>query len=173
VTQNVDGLHLRAGNSLERTYQIHGNIDFMRAAHDRDARVFPLPAALGEHWERGRAIGAEQRALLVSPFDGSPARPHVLWFDESYDERHFRYQSTLAAVARATLVIVVGTSGATNLPSQIVQHAYARRVPLLVINRDPSPFSQLAQRSPAGRFYRGAAGDSLPAVLTAIAASIA
>ena len=30
VTQNVDGLHLRAGNSLEKTYQVHGNIDFMR-----------------------------------------------------------------------------------------------------------------------------------------------
>jgi NAD-dependent deacetylase len=173
VTQNVDGLHLRAGNSAERTYQIHGNIDFMRAVHDRDPRVFPLPAALGEHWERGRAIGAEQRALLISPFDGSPARPHVLWFDESYDERHFRYQSALAAVARAALVIVVGTSGATNLPAQIVQHAYTQGVPLLVINRDPSPFSELAQRSPVGHFYQGTASEALPALAAAIVASIA
>jgi NAD-dependent deacetylase len=172
VTQNVDGLHLRAGNSADRTYQIHGNIDFMRAVHDRDPRVFPLPAALGEHWERGRAIGPEQRALLVSPFDGSPTRPHVLWFDESYDERHFRYESTLAALSRASLVIVVGTSGATNLPSQIVQHAYGQRVPLLVINRDPSPFSELAQRSPVGHFYRGDASAALPALAAAIAASI-
>jgi len=28
ITQNVDGLHLRAGSSPGRTYQIHGNIDF-------------------------------------------------------------------------------------------------------------------------------------------------
>jgi NAD-dependent deacetylase len=110
---------------------------------------------------------------LVSPCDGSPARPHALWFDESYDERHFRYRSALAAVARATLVIVVGRSGATNLPAQIVQHAYAQRVPLLVINRDPSRFSELAQRSAVGHFYQGAASESLPALAAAIAASIA
>src|SRR5690606_22392762 len=30
ITQNVDGLHLRAGNSPERTYAIHGMIDFFR-----------------------------------------------------------------------------------------------------------------------------------------------
>ena len=32
VTQNVDGLHLRAGAPQERTYEIHGNIDFMRCS---------------------------------------------------------------------------------------------------------------------------------------------
>jgi NAD-dependent deacetylase len=32
VTQNVDGLHGRAGSSAARTYQIHGNIDFCRCA---------------------------------------------------------------------------------------------------------------------------------------------
>ena len=30
ITQNVDGLHLQAGNSPQRTFQIHGNISFMR-----------------------------------------------------------------------------------------------------------------------------------------------
>lgn len=30
LTQNVDGLHLRAGSPLERTWQIHGNIGFER-----------------------------------------------------------------------------------------------------------------------------------------------
>ena len=34
VTQNIDNLHLRAGNSPERTFQIHGNIFFMRCAEE-------------------------------------------------------------------------------------------------------------------------------------------
>jgi NAD-dependent deacetylase len=164
VTQNVDGLHLRAGNTSARTFQIHGNLDYMRALHDRDDAIFPVPGELGAGWERGRPIGPEERALLVSPVDGTPTRPHVLWFDESYDERHFRFQSTLAAVERAALVVVVGTAGATNLPSMIVDRSHQRQIPLLVINRDPSPFSELAEASPQGLFIQASAGDLLPAL---------
>lgn len=163
VTQNVDGLHLRAGNTLERTYQIHGNIDFMRSLDDADVRCYPLPLEIGEHWERGRAIGDRERALLVCP-DGSAARPHVLWFDESYDEERFRFQSSLDAAERASLVIVVGTSGATTLPAMIVQRAIERHTPLLVINQDPSPFSELAARMPTGCFLQGSAGETSPTV---------
>lgn len=165
VTQNVDGLHLRAGNSLERTYQIHGNIDYMRSIDDRDPRIWPLPEALGERWERGKAIGARERELLVCPHDGSPARPHVLWFDESYDEERFRFRSTLEAVEEAAILIVVGTSGATNLPTMMVRRAFERRVPLLVVNRDPSPFSELAERSAKGRFVQGSAATVLPSLV--------
>jgi NAD-dependent deacetylase len=161
VTQNVDGLHLRAGNSLARTYQIHGNIDFMRSIDDDDVRCYPLPEALGEAWERGKAIGARERALLVCP-NGRPARPHVLWFDEMYDEERFRFESSLAAVERAGLVIVVGTSGATNLPSMIVRRAVERGIALLVINQDPSPFSEIATRIPTGHFLQGSAAALLP-----------
>jgi NAD-dependent deacetylase len=162
VTQNVDGLHLRAGNSALRTYQIHGNIDYMRSLDDADARIYPLPKELGERWDRGRAIGDAQRALLVCPHDGSPARPHVLWFDESYDEARFKLHSTLEGVGRAGLVVVVGTSGATNLPSMVVQTARQRRIPLLVINRDPSPFSDIAAQALHGHFVQGPAGEVLP-----------
>lgn len=161
VTQNVDGLHLRAGNTLARTYQIHGNIDFMRSLDDDDVRCYPLPAELGEQWERGKPIGERERALLVSP-NGRPARPHVLWFDETYDEERFRFESSLAAAERANLVVVVGTSGATNLPSMIVRRAVERGTALLVINQDPSPFSEIATRIPTGHFIQGSAAALLP-----------
>jgi NAD-dependent deacetylase len=162
ITQNVDGLHLRAGNSTARTFQIHGNIDYMRSLNNDDPAIFPLPKGIGEHWERGRALRSEHKALLVCPHDGSPARPHVLWFDETYDEERFRFQSTLSALERASLVVVIGTSGATNLPSMIVHRTAQRDVPLLVINRDPSPFSSMAQRIKHGHFTQGPAAEVLP-----------
>jgi NAD-dependent deacetylase len=165
----VDGLHLRAGNTLERTYQIHGNIDFMRSIDDRDVRCFPLSIELGDVWEKGRAIGAHERQLLRCP-NGSPARPHVLWFDESYDEPLFRYQSTLRAAEGASLVVVIGTSGATTLPMRVVQRAVQRDVPLLIINRDPSVFSEMAVQSTSGHFIEGSAAEALPTVVDVILA---
>src|SRR5262249_36780178 len=97
VTQNVDGLHLRAGSTRARTYEIHGNIDFMRCAGECVPDLFAIPEGIDLSWPRGRALAAAERALLVCPRCGGRARPHVLWFDESYDERRFRYESTLAA----------------------------------------------------------------------------
>ncbi len=42
VTQNVDGLHIRAGNSPARTYQIHGSIDHARCGVACSRQVWPL-----------------------------------------------------------------------------------------------------------------------------------
>jgi hypothetical protein len=43
---------------------------------------------------------------------------------------------------------------------------------LLVLNRDPSPFSELAGRAQSGRFHQGAAGEVLPALLDVLLQSI-
>ncbi|MFC2172386.1 NAD-dependent deacetylase, partial [Acidobacteriota bacterium] len=41
ITQNVDGLHLRAGNSPTLTYQIHGNIFSMRCSRECSREIYP------------------------------------------------------------------------------------------------------------------------------------
>lgn len=172
VTQNVDGLHLRAGSSPERTYQIHGNIDFMRPVRpQRDGpHIVPLPDAIPVAWARDRALDDAERALLT--VDGHPARPHVLWFDETYDEAHFRFDSSLEAAARTPLLFVVGTAGTTNLPLHIGAIAARRGAPAIVVNAEPNPFSEAVERSGVGVFLRGTAGELVPALAERLARAV-
>lgn len=155
ITQNVDGLHLRAGNTLARTYQIHGNIDFMRCPEE-EPHLREVPLAIGEDWGKDTPFDDRARALLSCCRRGL-ARPHVLWFDESYDEPLFRFESSLRAAARAALLIVVGTSGQTNLPLQVGAMVARRGAPMIVINQDESPFSRFAEESASGYFAQGSA----------------
>ena len=171
VTQNVDGLHLRAGQSPARTFQIHGNIDFCRCRAGCAPAVRPLPAALPEDWPAGRALTDAERPLLRCVC-GASLRPHVLWFDESYDEPLYRYRSALRAAEEAAALVVVGTSGATTLPARMCELVAARGAPLIVVDPEPTIFSELAERSARGRFLRGPAAALVPALVDQIAAAI-
>ena len=166
VTQNVDGLHLRSGNHLERTWQIHGNLEFARCALGCDLPPWPLPEAIPVDWPKDRPLDPDTAASLRCP-NGCLARPHVLWFDECYDEVHFRFDSSLAIAGAASLLIIVGTSGATNLPLQMALRARDAGVPLLVIDPESNPFTRLAEEG-FGGFLRGTAGHWVPAVCEAL-----
>jgi NAD-dependent deacetylase len=168
VTQNVDGLHLRAGNTLDRTYQIHGNIDFMRCTKECLSAPVPMPDGVEVAWQKGRALSDPELELLRCPSCGAMARPHVLWFDESYDEPNFRFQSSIEAARLASLVIVVGTTGATTLPMHVGTIAAQRGVPMIVVNPEPNPFSALVQRTGVGAFLAGTAGDWVPKLVDAL-----
>ncbi len=162
ITQNVDGLHLRAGNSEARTYQIHGNIDYLRCEDEHPAILRPVPLEIGEDWDKDTPFSDRARELLSCCEGGQLSRPHVLWFDESYDEENFRFESSLAAAVRAALLVVIGTSGQTNLPIQIGSVVARRGAPMIVINQDESPFSRFAQNTSKGLFIQGSAGEHLP-----------
>ncbi len=168
ITQNVDGLHLRAGNSLERTYQIHGNIDYMRCPTARGEEIRPSPDEL-LGWQKGQPLDDRARELLRP--DGRWARPHVLWFDETYDEEHYRFESSLMAAQGCALLIVIGTSGATNLPMQIGAMVAQRPAPLVAVNPEPSPFTQMAERLPHGHFVAGTAGAVVPELVAELVAA--
>lgn len=152
VTQNVDGLHLRAGSSLERTWQIHGNIDFMRCSRECGS-LTEVPD------------GVEDWTLLRCPACGAPARPHVLWFDECYDEARYRFESSLNAAADANLLLVVGTAGATNLPNQMAGLALQTGAAFVDVNPDDNVFAQAARRYPRGFAARAKSGDALPGIV--------
>lgn len=165
VTQNVDGLHLRAGSTLERTRQIHGNIHFMRCAGGCGVAPLPVPDSLTLEWERHRSIGDDEWRRLCCPNCHGRTRPHVLWLDECYDETHYHFESSMQAAMTASLLIVVGTSGATNLPMRIGLVAAARRIPTIVINQEPNPFSHLVHERGNGWFLEGLATQLVPPIV--------
>ena len=170
VTQNVDGLHARAGSSRNRTYQIHGNIHFMRCAGAHGDEIVAMP-------DEVPGLGPEDplpeptRGLLRCARCDGWARPHVLWFDEYYDEEVYRFESSLAAAAAAAVLVTAGTSGNTNLPNQMV--AVARRAGALLIDINPeeNPFGRVAQGAD-GICLRGSACEELPRLGAAIASAL-
>jgi NAD-dependent deacetylase len=111
-----------------------------------------------------------ERAALACPRCGGWLRPHVLWFDEYYDEENYRMDSALGAAERADLLLVVGTSGATNLPMQIGRIAFLRGAALVDVNPEENPFAELAERSERGFFARGSACERLPEIVAALGA---
>ncbi len=162
VTQNVDGLHLIAGNSLARTLQVHGNTDFMRAT-EGDETPLKIPATMPK-FGRDDPMSDEAWALLVTP-DGRRCRPHILWFDEYYDEQLYRAETAIDAAKRCDLLVVIGTSGAAAIPYHVAAEAMRNDAAVIDINPDPNPFSEHAidrERRQKGLWLRGSGTRWVP-----------
>lgn len=163
ITQNVDGLHLRAGNCPDRTYHIHGNVFSMRCAGECDTDIRPIPDMfLGRNKDRN--LTTAERKSLTCPRCGGWRRPHVLWFDEFYNEHFFKFESALRAAAETDLLLIAGTSGATNLPNQVASAVAAKKGVIVNIDTEENPFSRLAIRN-NGYFLQASAGGALPEIL--------
>lgn len=165
VTQNVDGLHRRAGSPDATTYPIHGDISQMRCAADCVIDRWPIPDTVPD-LSRGDAVAPEVQAQLVCPRCAHMARPHVLWFDESYDEPRYFLNTVRRLAGRSVLVVTAGTSAQTNLPWQVVQLAGAAGATLVDVNLEDNPFGDIAARS--GGVIRGPAAAGLTAIVDAL-----
>lgn len=170
LTQNVDGLHLRAGSPLERTWQIHGNIGFERCVAACGGPPWPIDGDV-RRVERGEVLDDDALAARVCPRCGGPSRPHVLWFDETYDEVHFRFESSIEVATRAAVLITIGTSGATNLPMHVGAIAARRGALLIDVNPGDNPFARLA-RNAGGHWIAGSSGAVVPALVDAVIAGV-
>lgn len=164
ITQNVDNLHLRAGSSQERTYQIHGNVFFMRCIYECKKRIFPLPL---EILPRGKdqELSKRDKKILSCPDCSAVTRPHVLWFDECYNEHYFKYESAMAVAAKTDILIIAGTSGATTLPNHIANTVYQNKGTIIDINVEKNPFTELAINSKNGEFLNMTCSEGLTKLL--------
>lgn len=160
VTQNIDGLHLRAGSSIDRCFQIHGSINHMRCSNECSDELFSLPKECDKINETEEFESV--RELLVCPDCGTMSRPHVLWFDEYYNEVHYKADSAVSFAQKSDLLIVAGTTLMTTLPSVIMEHFYNYNKPIVNIDIEPGNASRLAEASNGGGFIKAKSAEALP-----------
>ncbi|MDY0389413.1 MAG: Sir2 family NAD-dependent protein deacetylase [Desulfobulbus oligotrophicus] len=163
ITQNVDGLHLRAGNTPARTFQIHGNVFHMRCSLECTDTIYEIPPGV-QPKTKEESLTPSDHELLRCPHCGARSRPHILLFDESYNEHHYHFYSSLKAARETTLLIVVGTAGATNLPNQVANEVHRAGGIIIDVNIETNPFARLAEQDGRGFFVRQPSASALPAM---------
>jgi NAD-dependent deacetylase len=141
VTQNVDGLHDRAGS--KRILKLHGDIWMMecwrcgRTRQDARVRIRDLPPKCG---------------------CGGMMRPGVVWFGEALPPEPWK--AAVEAARRADLMLVLGTSAVVYPAAQLPEIMLARGARVVEINPEVTPISRLV-----GISLRGRTGELLPVLV--------
>lgn len=132
ITQNVDGLHQRAGST--GVLALHGSL-----AADR--WLDPCPAGRGPTaCDVARADpGRPPRCAQC----GNWVRPAVVWFGELLPEDQLRQAEQ--AASRCDAMLVVGTAGAVYPAAGLAHQARAAGARLIVVNPHPRELDGLAQ----------------------------
>lgn len=128
ITQNVDGLHQRAGSA--DTIALHGSI-----LQDRwldEPRVCCSVDALED--------GHPPRC----PVCGNLRRPAVVWFGEQLPADAL--EAAERAVQHADLMLVVGTSGVVYPAAGLALAAHQRGVRVVMLNPEPTELDPVADR---------------------------
>lgn len=137
----------------------------MRCAAACTDGLFPIPASIGAK-ERNQALTQGDKDALCCPRCRGLARPHVLWFDEFYDEHFYRASSAIQWATQSDFLLVVGTAGSTTLPMQIGGIVSQRPDAILIdVNPSPNPFQELARAHPRGVVFQEKSGEVLPEVV--------
>lgn len=119
VTQNIDGLHQKAGS--KRVYELHGSIH--RNYCTRCRRFYPA--------EFIRDCGGVPRCDC-----GGVIKPDVVLYEEGLDQNCI--MGAVGAIANADLLIVAGTSLTVYPAAGFINYYSGNR--LVLINRDETPY---------------------------------
>jgi NAD-dependent deacetylase len=151
VTQNIDGLHLAAGSSPERTIEIHGSIRDSACLSCGDRR--PMRETL----DRVRA-GDPDPACQVC---GGILKSATVSFGQNLDPDDLARAE--AAADDADVFLAVGTSLTVYPVARRPERAVAGGARLVIVNAEATPLDAYASA-----VIRGRAGEVLPAIVSAL-----
>ncbi len=123
VTQNIDGLHQKAGS--KRVYELHGSV--LRNYCTRCGKSYPA--------EYVRDCPGVPRCDC-----GGTVKPDVVLYEEGLDQETIK--KSVMAIRSADLLIVAGTSLTVYPAAGLLRYYRGNR--LVLINRDATPFDDEA-----------------------------
>jgi NAD-dependent deacetylase len=141
VTQNVDGLHAKAGTPADRLLEVHGNGS--RAACLRCGAKEPIGAVL-----EGLRPGVAPTCAAC----GGLLKPDVVLFGEAVTAM----PEAAALAGRARTLVVAGTSLQVYPAAGLVDLALAAGAAVLLLNREATPYD-----AHAAEVRRGPVEDEL------------
>lgn len=162
VTQNVDGLHEKAFDHPTEILRVHGDLAYSRCAKRCTPEKYPFPPFTKQ---RGEELTENEISQLKCPACGGWLRPNVLWFDEYYNEKDYRFDTAQGRAKKTGLMLVVGTSGSTTAPIRMATISAGKQG--VIVNIDPHEgfFSQYAQKIKHGYFLQENAEAGLKTIL--------
>jgi NAD-dependent deacetylase len=171
ISQNVDGLHLKAGSNPKSLYQIHGDLTFVRCAEECSTELYPFPKEIQLTGRDKNQFTKEEQLALMCPKCGNVLRPHVLWFDEYYNEEYYSWDSVHRLANETAVLFIIGTSGATNLPQIFTREVLRLNGMVVEVNTDESLFTPMLQHHKNTFVFR-TTGSSFLAELETILAEL-
>jgi NAD-dependent SIR2 family protein deacetylase len=146
ITQNVDGLHLRAGS--RRVVDIHGSMDRVRCL--QCGQIFARVDIAGRMAAANPWLDAPESVILNPDGDvevdavdqmvvpscsvcGGVLKPEVVFFGEFVPTEKFAEASAL--VRGADALLIAGSSLVVNSGIRLLDQASKRRIPIVIINR--------------------------------------
>lgn len=149
VTQNVDGLHLRAGSrrvielhgTMHRTLCLHcGQVYDRRAIAERIETLNPwilVPENIVLNPDGD--VSPESTEGFVIPaceICGGMLKPDVVYFGEFVPVARFALAESLVHASNA--LVVAGTSLTVNSGIRVIERARRRDMPIVIVNHEPT-----------------------------------
>ncbi|MBI5375075.1 MAG: NAD-dependent deacylase [Candidatus Schekmanbacteria bacterium] len=147
VTQNVDGLHRKAGSS--KMLEIHGNIWNVRCTKEGTVK---------------ECLDVPLKEIPPKCACGALLRPHIVWFGESLDRQIL--DKAISVTEACDVFFSVGTSALVQPAASFAMMAKEHGAYVVEINYDETPISDTVDLS-----LRGKSGEILPEILREIIVS--
>jgi NAD-dependent deacetylase len=151
VTQNIDGLHQRAGNDTARVIEVHGSLSGV------ECWKCGARSTMASALDRVAAGEADPPCQLC----GGMLKSATIFFGQSLDRDVMRRASD--AVGGADALLAIGTSLQVYPVAGLVEVAAHAGARIVIVNAESTPYDPIADA-----VLRDPIGDVLPALVSAL-----